>query len=348
MTRDRPRRSGTFFTFALVTAVAGGALAATLLVTDEPPEALRAASTPTEAATQLVEFDDRRSVEVSLAVSDETPLTVSASGVVTALSTSAGGTITSGSSPLEVAGLPLLALHTGVPLHRDLSQGMRGSDVRSLQEELARLGYAVTPDGSYGLGTSRAVRQLKESVGLSRPDSTLALTGVVWLPAESVTTTGWDATLGSTLAAGDPCGTVPGQLTAVTLASAPVSLTPGERTLTLWGHSTTLADPVRATAPEFIAAIASTSDYAGLQGEEEPQHPVATLSLTEPLSALKVPPTALFAIDGDDACIQSGDTPIRVTVLGAALGSTLVGLVGDTAPPPTVRVGPGITAAGCR
>lgn len=348
MIRDRPRRSGTFLALALVTAIAGGAVAATLVTSDEAPAALQPASTLTEAAAQPQGFDDRRSVEVTLTVSEETPLTVNASGVVTALHTTAGGTITSGSSPLEVAGLPLLALHTSVPLHRDLAEGLRGDDVRSLQEELVRLGYDVSADGTYGRRTSRAVRQLKESIGVSRPDGTLTLPGAIWLPAESVTTTGWIAALGSTVAPGDPCGDVPGRLTAVTVSSAPISLTPGERTLTLWGHSTRLDDQGRATAPDFLAAIVSTSDFAGLQAVDEPQSPVATLSLTEPLSALKVPPTALFAIDGDGACLQSGDTAIQVTVLGAALGSTLVEVVEGVEPPPTVRIGPGITASGCR
>jgi len=133
--RDRPRRSGTFLALALVTAIAGGAVAATLVTSDEAPAALQPASTLTEAAAQPQGFDDRRSVEVTLTVSEETPLTVNASGAVTALHTTAGGTITSGSSPLEVAGLPLLALHL---IRRQESYGYE------LVERLSALGLDVS------------------------------------------------------------------------------------------------------------------------------------------------------------------------------------------------------------
>lgn len=345
---DRQKMSGTLLALGIVLAAAGGAVGATLLLTGEAPETLRSASALTEVAAQPQGFTDDRTVEVSLAVTDPTPLTATTSGVVTALHAGPGTEVVSGTAALEVAGVPVLALHTRVPLYRALSTGTRGDDVRSLQDELIRLGYDVTPDGRYGRGTSAAVRHLKSSVGFSRPDGSLALEDIVWLPAPSVRPSEWEATLGSTVESGDAYGVAPGQLTAVSLASAPASLVDGARTLTLWGHTTDLDDQLRATSQDFLDAVTATDDYAAVQASEEAQHPVADLALVQPLETVKVPPTALFAIDGDGACLQSGDSAVPVTIVGSALGASLVTVDDGSEAPTTVRIGPGISATGCR
>jgi peptidoglycan hydrolase-like protein with peptidoglycan-binding domain len=47
-----------------------------------------------------------------------------------------------------------------------LSEGDSGRSVRRLQRALAQLGYAVTPDGEYGPGTTTAVQAFQEDAGL--------------------------------------------------------------------------------------------------------------------------------------------------------------------------------------
>lgn len=343
----RPTFSGTLLTLGIAAAAAAGAISATVLIPDRAPAALQSASALTETDTQVQDFTDQRTVEVKLSVTGPTPLSANASGVVTALRTGAGLEVTSGTSPLAVSGTPILALHTTVPLYRDLESGDKGEDVRALQEELARLGYDIATDGYYGWGTSEAVRLLKDEIGVTDPDCTLALADVVWLPAVSVTPTKWTATLGSTVTAGGSYGTVPGELTAVNLATAPSSLAPGARTLTLWGQTTTVDEQNRATDPEFLAAIAATDDYAATVAADDAQKPTATLALAEPVAAVKVPPTALFAVDKASACVQSGEHAFPVTVVGSALGSSLVTFEAEAQIPETVRLGAGITQTEC-
>ena len=47
-----------------------------------------------------------------------------------------------------------------------LIRGSKGTAVKSLQENLTRLGYPAEPDGVYGAGTEKAVREFQDSYGL--------------------------------------------------------------------------------------------------------------------------------------------------------------------------------------
>jgi peptidoglycan hydrolase-like protein with peptidoglycan-binding domain len=46
-----------------------------------------------------------------------------------------------------------------------LKNGSRGDDVTALQQNLAKLGYDVTPDGIFGPNTDAAVRKLQSAFG---------------------------------------------------------------------------------------------------------------------------------------------------------------------------------------
>ena len=60
---------------------------------------------------------------------------------------------------------------------RALQEGMRGRDVRVLQDFLTRAGFSTTVDGQYGRGTARKVRSWERSEErrvdgrVSRPDA---------------------------------------------------------------------------------------------------------------------------------------------------------------------------------
>lgn len=47
-----------------------------------------------------------------------------------------------------------------------LIRGSVGDAVRSLQENLTRIGYEVEADGIYGAATEKAVREFQDSYGL--------------------------------------------------------------------------------------------------------------------------------------------------------------------------------------
>jgi peptidoglycan hydrolase-like protein with peptidoglycan-binding domain len=46
-----------------------------------------------------------------------------------------------------------------------LKKGSKGAAVKTLQENLVKLGYAVTVDGIFGPDTENAVRQLQKAFG---------------------------------------------------------------------------------------------------------------------------------------------------------------------------------------
>lgn len=320
-----PRIASSLAVLAIVAAAGSGALGATFLIPEQAPEALRPGAELTSVPVQRQQFNDERMVPIALAITDATPLAANVGGRVTALRLNAGQELASGSSPLDVDGVPILALHTAVPLYRDLAIGSTGADVTALQNELARLGYATERPGYYGSRTSAALKDLKSKAGAIRPNGSLTLAEGLWLPAESVTPDTWTALLGSTVASGSGYGTVPGQLTAVT-ATLPGTLAPGARTLSLWGQNAAIDDGGRATDAAFLGAVMQTRDYAVAVAADDPSSLTARVALAAPVSALKVPPTALFGIDGQRACMQSGDAIFPVTVVGSALGASLVTL----------------------
>lgn len=346
--RAHPRITGSLAILAVLAAIGAGAIGATILTPEQPPTNLRPGAELTSAPVQQQQFDDQRTVPITLSITEATPLVSNVDGTVTALRVAAGQELASGSSPLDVDDVPILALHTKVPLYRDLSIGSRGADVASLQDELARLGYDIESDGYYGWVTGAAVKDLKTRAGAVRPDGNLPLAQAVWLPTQTVTPDTWTALLGSTAAAGTGYGTVPGRLTAVA-ATLPGTLAPGARSLTLWGQTAPLEDG-RAVDDGFLEAVMQTRDYAAAAAAADPGSLTATIALTEPVDTLKVPPTALFGIEGDRACLQSGEEVFPVMVVGSALGASLVTVdeAPDRAAPTEVALGSAITAESCR
>src|SRR5690606_19130165 len=117
-----------------------------------------------------------------------------------------------------VDGVPLVGLATSVPLWRDLSLGDEGEDVTALHTELARLGYEVDTEGPLRRAALRALRDLYEQAG-EKPGALdrVTIDRIVWLPAPSTSVNECLATVGSTVAAGDPVASVPGALESVTV-----------------------------------------------------------------------------------------------------------------------------------
>ncbi|GAA2427077.1 peptidoglycan-binding protein [Streptomyces glaucus] len=79
----------------------------------------------------------------------------------------AGDRVAAGKTLIEVSGRPVIALHGGLPVYRDLKPGSEGDDVAQLQKALAELGHSTAPDasGTYGAGTKAAVTALYSALG---------------------------------------------------------------------------------------------------------------------------------------------------------------------------------------
>ncbi len=99
------------------------------------------------------------------------PVVAEAAGVVvTAHHREPGAVLRSGQVLMEVNGRPIVALALPFRLYRDLHPEDSGADVRAVQQALQTIGfYSGAVDGSYGVGTARAVRDLFRSVGMAPP-----------------------------------------------------------------------------------------------------------------------------------------------------------------------------------
>lgn len=100
-----------------------------------------------------------------------------------------GDAVRAGQLLIEVSGQPVFALQGRVPAYRDLGPGAFGPDVRQLQVALAGAGLRTgsDPSGTYGSGTSAAVRGLFARAGYVPPgggtQSSLPSSSIVYVSA---------------------------------------------------------------------------------------------------------------------------------------------------------------------
>lgn len=324
-------------------AAGAGVVGAVLAVPTPTPAGLAAAEPLRTAAVRHRPFADERSVEVTFRVQDDRTLVSRTGGTLTWSACAPGVPVASGRVLLRVDERPVVALHTDVPLYRDLRAGDAGEDVAALQRELAALGHRVAVDGRYRATTARAVRALLADAGVPRPDGTLALAGLVWLPERTLTPSTCTPPLGGALSDGQPVATVAGALAAVTYP-VPADLRAGPRDLALFGVTAAAPASGEVTDAAFLAQVAATAEYAVARATTDGQRPRATLTLTEPLDVVAVPPTALFGIDGTAACVQQDGAAVPVVLVGSGLGSSLVQPVDPATVLARVALGDAVTS----
>jgi len=92
------------------------------------------------------------------------------SAIVTRSGPPRGSIVQDGSQIAEVGGEPVFLLQGSVPMYRTLSVGMRGTDVKQLQADLASLGfYAGAISGEYDAQTAASVARWFASRGYDPP-----------------------------------------------------------------------------------------------------------------------------------------------------------------------------------
>jgi peptidoglycan hydrolase-like protein with peptidoglycan-binding domain len=92
--------------------------------------------------------------------------------VVTGQVPKVGSTIREGKPLLEITGRPVIALAGVLPMYRSLRPGLRGPDVRQLEQTLQRLGHDPgTVDDLYDARTATAVAALFRAAGYEPPET---------------------------------------------------------------------------------------------------------------------------------------------------------------------------------
>ena len=326
----------------------GAILAGTFFALDHQrvtPASMATAADVTTVPVTRQQHNDERTVPVAFTISPAKTLKATRGGVVTQNRCRVGKPITSGSRVPRVDETPILALHTTVPLFRDLTIGSRGRDVRAVQRELRRLGYNMTITGTYTWTTAAAVKNLKSTRGWATPTGQLSRGDLVWMPRPALTPSACPARLGTTLSPGQNIAESAGTLRAVRVTRQPTQLAPGPRTLTLFGQTATAPRSGTITDSTFLTRVTRTTEYAAAREATDDTKITATLALKTPIDTIKVPPTALFALDGDTGCIQTPDGARKARIVGSGLGASLITVTG--APPERVLVGRSITASTC-
>ena len=305
-----------------LSAVALGAAGAVLLLIQAVPASVAEGSEVTSLSVVQQQFRDERSVEVSVSIGEPLELSSPGSGRITSFFCEAGGGLVSGSVPLSIDGLPVLALTTGVPLWRDLTVGDAGPDVAALESELARLGRGAEVDGFFGWDDSEVFSGWFEELG-DNSVSGLPVARVLWIPAPSVTVSECESAVGAWVLTGEPLATLPGSAPRASITSYPTDLLEGDRVFERDGFSMPVNDDGTITdtaALGTLAALAATGDA----DNEGSGGFAGTLALTSPSSVSVIPPGSVYDVEGGLGCVVAHGSPVPVRVVGSQLGQTFV------------------------
>ncbi|WIE65447.1 hypothetical protein DEI99_002625 [Curtobacterium sp. MCLR17_036] len=323
------RPSGALLGLGAMLVAAGSAAAVVVAVPAQPPAALRTASPArTVAVTERTDADERQ-VQLALDTGAPRAVVTNRTGTVTASSCSTGAPLVSGDVIARVDGQPVVALATGEPLWRDLEPGDRGEDVSGLQAELTRLGAGLAVDGLVGPGTLRAARQFLVDRGVTAddlPDGVVPRAPFAWVPAVENSVRACTAVLGAPVDTEGTLVELPAELRGARIETLPADPAPGDRVLRIGGAEVPVDARGVVSAPDALAAVAALPEYAVTVSSADgvPTLPVAW-SLRRPRTVQVVPPTALWNLDGDRACVQPTSGPAReVEVLGSELGQSFV------------------------
>lgn len=322
----------------MIAAAGAGATITYLLVQPPTPESLERPATASFAPVVAQEFTDPRTIDLVIQPGVAVNLRVARAGVLTSSACTVGGSTSSGRSTFSVDGVPLLDLHTTLPLWRELRDGDRGPDVDAVKAELARLGLRVSSSSRFSSLDLSSIAVLRHESA----DAVEALSpaDLVWLPTPDIIFSSCDAGTNSRVEDGGLVGTVDGG-ESVALGPSPPGLIPGARTLTVDTVALSLDESLVFADPFAAQSLATTAAYREAAGESDPGSPVgltASIRLTVPLAAWALPPTALTVEEGTQACVTADDgTAHRVTILASQLGSTVVAFDGDA--PESVRLG---------
>lgn len=322
------RRKGLFVLLICLCCISLGLAVGVFVVPGPVPENLRQTSVGGEIPVVQESFDDVRTVKAQPSTADGQSVVWAGGGIVTKLGFGPQSVLSSGESPFSVDGRPIIALHTSVPLYRDLSAGMVGEDVGALRDELMRLGFggdaAQRLHNTFDRRLRLALIALQKSVGASRTGA-LQLTDCVWLPGQSVTLAASSLVLGQS---------APQELgrTSMTVSSLqvrmPDDLYPGKRVVDVGGAKTDLPSDGVITDRDFLNELVSTDAFAqwsAAGAEQRAGGLSATLRLEHALDATKVPAGAVFGINGRRACVRNGGKSVAVDLYGSDNGFAMIG-----------------------
>jgi hypothetical protein len=180
----------------------------------------------------------------------------------------AGRTVHQGQVIYRVSGSPVVLLYGQVPAYRDLSEGMTGADVRELNADLVKLGYATRAAlgprpgwDYYSAETAYAMELLQQKLGLP-VTGTLTLGQAAFLPGAVLVTA-----LGSTTALGGPA--TPGSVVLTATSTTPVvtiDLDAAQQSEVKDGDPVSITLPDGGTTPGVVSQISRVATSSSSSG----------------------------------------------------------------------------------
>ncbi|PLS25690.1 hypothetical protein BLI708_08350 [Bifidobacterium imperatoris] len=356
----RAARNGVAISIVILLALvmlAIGVSAGFLLTRSKIPPSLVSSTEAGTVKVSATQFDDSRSVALIVSLGESSVVASPTTGTVTGIAVGAGSPVASGQVVFNVDATPVMALHTDVPLYRELKSGMRGSDAAGLNAALRRLGYGAPDSDLMTWDTITAYNALAQSVGarqLSRENGwAIDPSWFVWLPADSATVKQISIAVGRQVTAGQDLFTTAAIPLKATLPATAADLVAGERVITIGDQTFDVpADATELTDAAMLAAINNSvafrmaslgSDSGGVMnaggaaaGSTSDASAGGTLSvsydwkLKQPLTALSVPPSAVYDAAAGSGCVSVDAKPVQVSIIASQLGKTMVS-VGDGA-----------------
>ncbi|MCM3658306.1 peptidoglycan-binding protein [Agromyces mediolanus] len=328
---------------AITAAVAGAGIAAITLPAGTPSTLAEAAPLG-ESIVTTRPFLDERTVTVQVDHGPEQAVLSPVAGLVTRVECTRGALLESGTVPVAIDGVPLLAIATAVPLWRDLEIGARGADVLALQEELVRLGHPVVADGELGPASLAAVASMRaagsegRSAEFGSDGGAIRIAELLWLPGAAAPIAACEITLGSSVEARTPLIRLPADGSSASILDTPDDLVAGDRVLVIGETTVPVAGP-RIEDPAAIEALIALDRGRTERAEGEPGRVPATLALSEAVTVGVIPPGALYHRGADRACVVSAGQPERVRPVASQLGETFI-VATDGPLPASVELAP--------
>ncbi|MFT3889539.1 MAG: hypothetical protein QM713_15450 [Arachnia sp.] len=286
------------------------------------PDALAVAAAPAAVPVVSRVFDDPKGTDVEVRLPELVALSSPLRGRVTDMQLKVGTQLESGDLAFRVDDQPVWALATDVPLWRDLKLGDTGSDVASLQRELARIGLRVKVTEDLDDATLRAVAELQ---GEAEPVAVVHESSLLWIPARSLEIRTLRAKLGDSVEQNSPIAEADSGAAAVRVV-LPASAVVGKRVLVVDSERLDVEGDGTITG-EGVDTVLASSVFRLAKDQNDPASEVvrirATSRLAVPVTAYGVPPASIVEAPGK-VCVFEEGQPVIVEVLGSQLGLSLV------------------------
>jgi len=214
---------------------------------------------PATAKVTRTTLVETKTVSGTLGYGEAVPVGAAQAGTLTWIAP-VGSTVKRGQPLFKVDQRPVVALYGSLPLYRALRAGVKGTDAKQLEANLARLGYAgFTVDDTYTAATAQAVRSWQADLGLPT-------TGVVE-PGQMVVTPGAVRVAEDTARVGDRLGGERGGGTGgesvlsytSTTKAVTVPLEVADRPLAVKGRAVTVTVPGQGPVTGTIAQVGTVA-----------------------------------------------------------------------------------------